>query len=244
MYTALRIFYLGGPFYGAVRQPGLPTVQGEVERALGKQGIDVRVRFTSRTDRGVSAIDNIAYYRGDPPKLGLLNASMNYVLAWGVYEGDEKPVALEKTYVYVLPGRFDSKEMEKAVSKSFTWKGVCKEGSIEAPPRVKVEVEGFLTLVWFSGRSFCWQMIRRAVGYAVSVLTGGRFFVAPPEGLVLVKTRTNVGFKVAPKWATELVERVKKLMWKFSGVYGIYRGLTSSELSRFLSPGHTTLSYP
>jgi len=244
VYTALKIFYLGEPFYGAVRQPGLPTVQEEMEKALSRQGIMVRVRFSSRTDRGVSAIDNIAYYKGDPPKLSLLNASMKNVLAWGLYKGDERPFITEKTYLYVLPGRFDPREMIRAVKKSFTWERICKEGSVKDVPQVKVEVEGGLTLIWFSAKSFCWQMIRRAVGYAVSFLTENKFFVAPPEGLVLVRTKSNVKFEISPKWLAELGNRVKKLMWKFAGVYGIYRGLTSSGLSRSWSPERTTLSYP
>ncbi len=246
MYVALKVFYLGERFYGAVRQPNLPTVQEELENALKMQGIEARVKFTSRTDRGVSAIDNVAYYRGKAPEVGLLNVHMRDVLAWGVYEGPERPIALKKTYLYVIPEPVDPDRFLGAIEKSFRWEGICKggEGSPKAEPEVRVEVEGPITLVWFSSSSFCWQMIRRSIGYALSLIHGTRFSVAPPDGLVLVKTQTNVNFSLKPRWLALLEERVKKLMWKCAGSYGIYKGLTSSGLLQSLFRGRTTLFYP
>ena len=51
-----NIQYDGTLFYGWQVQPGKPTVQGEVMRALEKlYGEKVPVKYTSRTDRGVHA---------------------------------------------------------------------------------------------------------------------------------------------------------------------------------------------
>jgi tRNA pseudouridine38-40 synthase len=66
--TRLTIAYDGTPFAGWARQPGLRTVQGELERALAvicRQEIQLTV--AGRTDRGVHAWAQVASYRGAPP---------------------------------------------------------------------------------------------------------------------------------------------------------------------------------
>jgi tRNA pseudouridine38-40 synthase len=73
----LTLAYDGGPFHGWQRQPNLPTVQGEMERALAKLlNHEVQVHGSGRTDAGVHAhaqvanvetlrsIDNDAVLRG------------------------------------------------------------------------------------------------------------------------------------------------------------------------------------
>ncbi len=52
----LDLSYVGEPFHGLARQPGLPTVQGTVEEALGSLlGVPVPMTVAGRTDRGVHA---------------------------------------------------------------------------------------------------------------------------------------------------------------------------------------------
>jgi len=52
----IDLAYHGGPFAGFARQPGLTTVQGELERALAELvGHEVRTVAAGRTDRGVHA---------------------------------------------------------------------------------------------------------------------------------------------------------------------------------------------
>ena len=58
MNFALLLAYDGAPFKGWQRQPGLPTVQAVVEKALGHV-----VHGASRTDAGVRALGQVASFR-------------------------------------------------------------------------------------------------------------------------------------------------------------------------------------
>jgi len=63
----LRVAYDGSDFAGWQRQPGLRTVQGELERALAELvGASVEVRGASRTDAGVHAHDQVVAF--DSPR--------------------------------------------------------------------------------------------------------------------------------------------------------------------------------
>ncbi len=55
--------YDGTGFYGFVPQPGLPTIQPEIEAALSEiTGEAIRIRFASRTDAGVHARGQIVAF--------------------------------------------------------------------------------------------------------------------------------------------------------------------------------------
>jgi tRNA pseudouridine38-40 synthase len=56
---ALRIAYLGSAFRGFQRQPGLPTVQEALTRALSSLGIRSRLDAAARTDAGVHALEQV-----------------------------------------------------------------------------------------------------------------------------------------------------------------------------------------
>lgn len=66
MSTLLRLAYDGGGFHGFARQPGLRTVQGELEAALAVVYREpLLTRGASRTDAGVHALGQIVAF--DPP---------------------------------------------------------------------------------------------------------------------------------------------------------------------------------
>src|SRR5205807_8772393 len=69
MVTKLTLEYDGGAFAGWVRQPGMRTVEEELERALrtilGEEGDDgrpLRLTVAGRTDAGVHAWGQVASY--------------------------------------------------------------------------------------------------------------------------------------------------------------------------------------
>jgi tRNA pseudouridine38-40 synthase len=67
--TRLTIAYDGTPFAGWAKQPGMRTVQGELERALGIVLRDqVALTVAGRTDTGVHAWGQVASYTGVPPE--------------------------------------------------------------------------------------------------------------------------------------------------------------------------------
>jgi len=77
----LTIAYDGGPFAGWAAQPGLRTVQGELEAALGRiLGERVALAVAGRTDAGVHAWGQVASFatERDPP--AGLTRSLNAVL--------------------------------------------------------------------------------------------------------------------------------------------------------------------
>ena len=67
--------YDGGEFAGWARQPGLRTVQSEVERALATLlRAQPTLTVAGRTDRGVHARGQVASYEGEPVPITSLNA--------------------------------------------------------------------------------------------------------------------------------------------------------------------------
>jgi tRNA pseudouridine38-40 synthase len=71
----LDLEYDGGGFAGWARQPGLRTVQEELERALATllRG-EVTLTVAGRTDRGVHARGQVVSYEGEPVEARALNA--------------------------------------------------------------------------------------------------------------------------------------------------------------------------
>jgi tRNA pseudouridine38-40 synthase len=79
----LLIEYDGTDFSGWARQPGLRTVQGELERALGivLRRDEVKLTVAGRTDAGVHAEGQVASYEGEPARADSLNALLPYDVA-------------------------------------------------------------------------------------------------------------------------------------------------------------------
>jgi tRNA pseudouridine38-40 synthase len=81
--SRLLIEYDGTDFSGWARQPGLRTVQGELERALSVvlRRDAVPLTVAGRTDAGVHARAQVASYAGPPARPDSLNALLPYDVA-------------------------------------------------------------------------------------------------------------------------------------------------------------------
>jgi tRNA pseudouridine38-40 synthase len=109
--TRLDIEYDGTAFAGWSRQPGLRTVQGELEQALatllrGEVGLTV----AGRTDRGVHAWGQVASYEGAPAEVGALNAltgpDVGVLACAAAADGfDARRDARSRTYCYRVLAR-------------------------------------------------------------------------------------------------------------------------------------------
>jgi len=102
----LTIEYDGSEFAGWARQPGLRTVQGELETALGtvlRRAVDLTV--AGRTDRGVHARGQVASHAGEPAPAdslnGVLAPDVRVLASEPAADGfDARRDALSRTYRY------------------------------------------------------------------------------------------------------------------------------------------------
>ncbi len=117
MVTKLTLEYHGGGFAGWARQPGLRTVQEEIERTLrrilGETGHDeqpLSLTVAGRTDRGVHAWGQVASYRHEavnPVRLNTLLPEDIAVLSSqpATEFFDARRDALARTYCYRILNR-------------------------------------------------------------------------------------------------------------------------------------------
>lgn len=109
---ALLLAYDGGAFRGFQRQPGLPTVQEALERALRPLGLTGRVDVAARTDAGVHALGQVVTFwaRGAPPPAAL-RAAVNAATPPGLLclaaavvppATHARASALSRRYVYLV----------------------------------------------------------------------------------------------------------------------------------------------
>jgi tRNA pseudouridine38-40 synthase len=104
----LLIEYDGSGFAGWARQPGLRTVQGELEQALGRvQQREGQLAVAGRTDAGVHARGQVASHAGEPAAAralnGVLPPDVRVLGSEAARQGfDARRDALSRTYRYRL----------------------------------------------------------------------------------------------------------------------------------------------
>jgi tRNA pseudouridine38-40 synthase len=118
--TRLTLEYDGSGFAGWARQPGLRTVEGELETALAtlRGGAPAPLSVAGRTDRGVHAWAQVASYPGDPVSVGSLNAllprDVSAVVCEAAPDGfDARRDARSRTYCFRVLHRREPSPFER-----------------------------------------------------------------------------------------------------------------------------------
>jgi tRNA pseudouridine38-40 synthase len=140
MVSKLTLEYDGSGFAGWVRQPGLRTVEGELQRALrtilgptGSDGRPLTLRVAGRTDAGVHAWGQVASYAHeavDPVRLnGLLGDDVAVLSAEPAVRGfDARRDAKSRTYCYRVLARRARGALERG--RSLWWAGELHRGAL------------------------------------------------------------------------------------------------------------------
>ena len=186
--VALKIAYDGTAFHGQARQPGLPTVEGEVIRALTRARAirdlpSSRFQSASRTDRGVSALGNVvAFDTALAPAAAAraFNAKARGVWAWAAADVPADFSARRargRWYRYALPPGHDPQRLDAALRafvgehdfRNFTRDRIRTVLRIDAASAIR---EGDRVVLDFRAPSFRWNLVRRLVAAALLVEAG------------------------------------------------------------------------
>lgn len=203
MHVALRIAYDGSRFGAYARDPNVEhTVEGCLVRALRREGyVDGSLRTGSRTDRGVSARENVLGARLDRPHLRGLVPAVGAHLPEGLWltgacavPADWNPRHVgSRTYEYLAPGRGeDPVRMEEACGAFVGRHDVrafvrMEEGRdpVREVLECTVRPEDGDWRFTVRGRSFLWNQVRRTVD---AVLRVGRGEVAVQDVRTALRT--------------------------------------------------------
>jgi len=191
MRIALKFAYDGTKFHGYARQPNLRTVEGELIKALIKNGFieDTKesvVRSASRTDKHVSAFGNVIAFNTNSSKTNIfrnLSNEFEDIVVYGAndVDSDFNPrYAKYRNYCYYLYVK--DLDYEKIISASSSFSGehnftnFSRLESFRDPVRIIdniifSKVNNYL-LIDFYAQTFLWNQIRRVVSALVKIGNG------------------------------------------------------------------------
>lgn len=225
---ALRIAY-DGRFGAYQRDPSIPdTVESLLIRGLRKEGyVKDSLRSGSRTDKGVSALENVLGAQLDRQHLNGLVPAVCAHLPDGLWltaacEVDEQwnpRFAASRTYHYHAPGQGeDLKRMQDACA-AFLGKhhmGAFARLDEDRDPvreilRCEVQQDGADWLFTVQGKSFLWNQVRRMVSAALVVGRGDAAVADIRSGLAT--QHKHKSFSKAPAEGLVLVSVEHGLTW-------------------------------
>ena len=250
---AVRVAYPGDRFHGSQVQPSLRTVEGQVRRDLAlvskEDPESLDIRFSSRTDKGVSALGNVFAVRTEMDMATLLKAA-NAVSEDVYYTGyaevgeDFNPRhASHRVYRYWVPRCRDPDSLiqnAKVFEGEHDFKRFCRpdgKPTVLTVESIEGEVSGDGVILTFRARYFLWNMIRRMTGALMDVDAGSRscedieraldgedvcFGIADPEFLTLVSVEyPGVEFEDVPaEWYSERSEKQNNM---YEAIMTFYR---------------------
>lgn len=186
----LRVAYLGAPFHGLARQPDLRTVEGDLSVALDAcfgTGSSIGLTFSSRTDKGVAALANIAILPTDlDPRI--IPTALNPRLS-GIWITATAQVttdlhvrhAASRTYRYHLP-RLPAEGPDRIRDLLPHFLGEHDLSRFHRPEAHRDPVRTMTTIelvghdaghiLRITAPNFLWQQVRRIAGACMDVATG------------------------------------------------------------------------
>jgi len=182
MYIALKFSYDGRKFNGYARQPQLKTVEGEIIKALIKNGFieDTAVsnfRSASRTDKGVSALGNVVAFNTDASRKNIfqmLKNDLDDILVYGIKKVEPNfypRYAKQRRYRYYLKNKNIYYDKLIAAASSFAgeynFSNFAKLEDFKEPVRtidnIIINNQNDFVIMDFYAQTFLWNQIRRMI---------------------------------------------------------------------------------
>ncbi|MFQ6062234.1 MAG: tRNA pseudouridine(38-40) synthase TruA [Methanosarcinales archaeon] len=193
MRIALKLAYVGTDYYGFQIQPNVPTIEGELFKALRTLNIikdprDAKYIASGRTDKGVHAIGNVIAFNTDNPKLAIprvINSKLpDSVWTWARAEVQNnfnpRFDALYREYVYILYGMHGKEKIMQSASKlligthdfaNFVTQNK-ERNTVRTIYGINIHGEGEFILINIKANSFMWNMVRKIVT-ALTLISNG-----------------------------------------------------------------------
>jgi tRNA pseudouridine38-40 synthase len=190
---ALKVAYIGNDFHGFARQPGLPTIEGELIKAFKESGVidepsNASYSIAGRTDRGVHALGNVISFRTESrinlnQINDLLPSSIKVLSQASVHHGFKPRFARQRHYRYLLAknpfeGAWDVGKMQKAAKvfigthdfRNFTKRS--ERNPIRTIDHLDVRAGNDTIYFDVKGESFLWNMVRKIITVLINVGRG------------------------------------------------------------------------
>ncbi|MDH7517792.1 MAG: tRNA pseudouridine(38-40) synthase TruA [Candidatus Thermoplasmatota archaeon] len=230
MRLAIKFAYNGKKFHGYARQPKLKTVEGELIKQLIKQKIidDAKkscLRTASRTDRGVSALGNVAAFNTDVPEKNVLKKLKNNtdIIVYGIKKVEPEfypRYAKWRIYRYYL--NKNNLDLDETISTASIFTGEHNftnfariepdKNPVRTINNITIEEKNSFFVIDFYAQTFLWHQIRRIVSaiekigknkitkqQIINALNNPNkkvdFGLAPPEPLILKDVIYDFNFK-------------------------------------------------
>jgi len=182
MRVAIKFAYDGRKFYGFARQPGLKTVEEDIINMLLKNSFirdpkQSHFRYASRTDKGVSALGNVAAFNIElkiDDILQKLNDDLVDIFVYGTTKVDDDFYprhAKQRAYRYYLKKNIIEVDKLLSIISIFTgehnFSNFARVEEFKDPCRIidniVVSEQDDFFVIDFYAQTFLWHQIRRVI---------------------------------------------------------------------------------
>ncbi|MDH7509241.1 MAG: tRNA pseudouridine(38-40) synthase TruA [Methanomassiliicoccales archaeon] len=246
--AAVKTAYDGRLFAGSQRQPDLPTVEGEIIKALKEINAienekSARFKAASRTDRGVSALGNVFAFDTDFRKSELLQALNSVAENLYFYAVAEAPIdfsprrAKSRWYRYwLLNSDIDIDRLVKCAALfegKHDFRQFCRydgRSTIRIIDKITSSEYGSYVAIDFVARDFLWNMVRKIVSSMVMVASGK----ASIEEVKRALEGEPIDFGIAPAENLILMDVSYDIAFQVGRPITLVRKITQGKTDAFL----------